>query len=68
MKAKVVIEQGKTKIVLTPENEFETDIIEKIVDSKVGYSTETTVDTNYSYHTHTNHRMEINLIEKETVK
>ncbi len=35
MKAKVVIENGKTTITLTPENDFETDIIEKTADKGV---------------------------------
>ena len=29
MKAKVIIENGKTEIILTPENDFEIDVIEK---------------------------------------
>ena len=37
MKTEIIINQGKAKVVLTPESEFEMDLIEKIVDSKIGY-------------------------------
>ena len=65
MKTEVLIWQGKAKIVLHPENEFEKDLIEKIKDSKIGYETGTQVLTDYSYHSHTKHRIEISLIEKQ---
>ena len=64
MKTEIVTTQGKSKIVLKPENEFEIDLIEKIVDSKIGYNTTTDIATNCTYHTHSKHRIEINLIEK----
>lgn len=64
MKTEVVIWQGKAKIVLHAENEFEKDLIEKIKNSKLGYEKNTEVLTNYSYHEHTKHRIEINLEEK----
>jgi hypothetical protein len=63
MKTKVEICQGKAKIVLHAENEFEKDLIEKIKDSRKGYATETTVLTDYIYQSHKNHRIEIDLIE-----
>ena len=65
MKTEIVIKQGKAKVVLTPENEFEMDLIEKIVDSKIGYEKQTTVLTDNSYYQHRNHRIEISLIEKQ---
>ena len=34
MKSKVIIERGRTDIVLTPENEFEKYVIETIYDAK----------------------------------
>jgi len=64
MKTEVVIWQGKAKIVLHAENEFEKDLIEKIKDSRLGYETTTEVLTKYSYGSHTEHRVEINLTEK----
>lgn len=64
MKTEIVIWQGKAKIVLHPENEFEKDLIEKIKDSKIGYEIKADVLTDYSYHSHTKHRIEINLNEK----
>lgn len=63
MKTEIVIKQGQAKVVLTGESEFELDLIEKIIDSRVGYKTETTVLSNYSYSTHSKHRIEISLIE-----
>jgi hypothetical protein len=66
MKTKVEIWQGKAKIVLRAENEFEKDLIEKIKNSRKGYETETTVLTDYSYQSHSNHRIEIDLIENIT--
>ena len=63
MKTEVVIWQGKAKVVLHAENEFEKDLIEKVIDSREGYETKTTVLTNYGYCTHSRHRIEIELIE-----
>jgi len=65
MKSEIVIKQGQAKVVLYAESEFEKDLIEKIVDSRIGYETKTTVKTEYSYQTHNNHRIEINLLEKQ---
>ena len=64
MKTEIIINQGKAKVVLTPESEFESDLIEKIVDSKIGYEKKTTVLTDNGYYQHKNHRIEISLIEK----
>ena len=62
MKSEIVIKQGQAKVVLYAESEFEKDLIEKIVDSRIGYENHTTVNTEYNYQTHNNHRIEINLI------
>ena len=64
MKTEVVIWQGKAKIVLYADNEFEKELIEKVKDSRVGYETTCEVLTDYGYHTHSKHRIELNLIEK----
>ena len=63
MITEVKILQGRAKIILTAENEFEKDLIEKVVDSKRGYETTSSVKTDYSYSTHSNQRIEINLLE-----
>lgn len=65
MKTEIVIKQGNAKVVLTPESEFEMDLIEKIVDSKIGYEKQTNVLTDNSYYQHRKHRIEISLIEKQ---
>jgi len=63
MKTEVVIWQGQAKIVLHAENEFEKNLIEKVKDSRIGYTTTADVLTDYGYHSHSKHRIEINLIE-----
>lgn len=68
MRTEVLIWQGKAKIVLHAENEFEKDLIEKIKDSKLGYETQTEVLTDYTFYSHTKHRIEIDLIEKKKIK
>ena len=44
MRTKVLIENGETTIILTPENEFEIDVIEKIHCKKEKFNL---VDWNY---------------------
>ena len=65
MTTEIVIKDGKAKVVLLAESEFEKDLIEKIVDSRVGYEISATVLTNYSYNTHAEHRIEMNLTESK---
>ena len=65
MKTEIIITQGKARIVLKPESEFEKDLIEKIIDSKIGYNTNAEVKTKCTYHSHSEHRIEINLLEKK---
>jgi hypothetical protein len=63
MKTQVIITQGNAQIVLIPDNEFETDLIEKLVDNKIGYTTTTEVKTDYIFCNHKNHMIKINLSE-----
>jgi len=69
MKAKVVIENGETDIVLTPENDFEKDLIEKVKegeDKKIwNVYTSVNIDKKYNYGTYelSNHEIIINLKE-----
>lgn len=66
MKAKVVIEQGRTSIVLTPENDFEIDVIEKVIDKKYQIK-KTDVSSDYTYQIHSKHQITIEIeINKET--
>jgi len=60
MEAKVIIENGKTRIELTPDNEFETEVIERVRDEKYKIST-TSVHADYSFNTHSNHKITINI-------
>lgn len=63
MKAKVIIENGETDVVLTPENDFEKDIIEKMVDRKKDFNLHTSAETKYSYSQHSGHTITINIKE-----
>lgn len=46
MKTKVVIENNKTQIILTPENDFEIDVLEKACDDNK-YSLNTYIKSTY---------------------
>ncbi len=61
MKAKVIIENGQTTIVLLAENEFEKDVIEKVKSDKTKYELDTMFKTDYSYSYHSNHNIEIKI-------
>jgi len=63
MKAKVIIENGKTQIVLSPENEFEIDLIEKIYDKKEKYNSLTSFNASYNYGTYSKHNISIDINE-----
>lgn len=63
MRAKVVIENGESKIVLTPENGFETHILEECYARKQAHNLSTTVDAEYSYGSYSKHRIEITIKE-----
>lgn len=65
MKAKVTIENGRTKVVLKPENDFEIYVLEKVYDSKKNYEIETTVNANYKFGSWQDHELEINLVKKQ---
>lgn len=63
MRAKVVIENGETDIVLTPENEFERDIVEKMYNNKRNFNFHVTPDAEYGYGVLHNHQIKINIKE-----
>lgn len=63
MKASVLIKNGKTEIVLTPENEFEIDVIERTIDGNYNVKS-TKVESDYNYHSRKNHKI---IIEIEKV-
>jgi hypothetical protein len=63
MKAKVIIENGETTIVLRPENEFETDVLEKVYKRKEAYNLNTIVEARYNYGSYDNHKIEISIKE-----
>lgn len=65
MKTKIITIDGSTSIVLTPESEFEEDLIEKIVDSRPEYHISTRVTTQSQYGIHSNHTIDIDLIKNK---
>lgn len=63
MKAKVIIENGETTITLTPENDFDTDLMEKLHKRKESFTICTTADADYSYGSYQKHRIELSIKE-----
>lgn len=64
MKVILIIENGKTKVVLRPENDFETDTIEKVFDKNHNYDISTEFKADYACQEHSDYRIEINITEK----
>lgn len=65
MKTEVNIKNGLTKIVLTPENEFESDVLEKVYRNKQEYELDVKVDGDYGYHEIKNTKIEIGINKKK---
>jgi hypothetical protein len=63
MKAKVIIENGETNIVLTPENSFEKGVLENLRDNQKGHNLLTTVEADYKYGQWQDHQIKINIKE-----
>lgn len=65
MKSKVTIENGEVDIILTPENEFEKDIIEKVKEGKDKkiWNVFCDAECDYSFGTYSKHKFTINLKE-----
>jgi hypothetical protein len=63
MKAKVIIENGESEIILVPENEFEIDLIEKIHMKKEKYNTITSFNAEYKFGDFQNHKIIIDIKE-----
>ena len=65
MKAKVIIENGKTSISLTPENAFEKDVIEKAYRCGERFNIITNVHARLSYGSYDNHRIDLDITEAQ---
>lgn len=62
MKAKVIIENGQTEILLIPENEFEKDLVEKCLHRSSENEIKTSITTQQQgYGIHTKHQISINV-------
>lgn len=64
MRAKVIIENGETTIVLTPENVFEIDVIEKVHSKKEQHNIHTEFDLEYSYGARSKHKIQLSIREE----
>ena len=65
MKSKLIIENGYTEIILTPENDFETDVIEKICNNKQRFNIETSFKSETSYGIQEKHKISISINKKQ---
>lgn len=63
MKSTLIIEDGVTQIILKPENDFEKDIIEKMVTKKEKFNRGTSFSTDCIYSEHSNHLITITITE-----
>jgi succinylarginine dihydrolase len=63
MKTKIVIENGKTELILTPENDFDKDVLKKIYNNKSKFSIHTNVEAEYNYGDYKNHKLVLNIKE-----
>ena len=61
MKAKVIIEDGITTIVLTPQNEFESNLIETIKNNEKNHAFSTKINVDNLYNTPSNHKISISI-------
>jgi hypothetical protein len=64
MKVKVVIENGETTIFLTPQNEFEIDLIEKVRNKKEKHTIQTEFCAEYNFGSYKNHYIELSIKEE----
>ena len=66
MRTELIIIDGRTKITLKPENNFEKDLVEKVVDRINSIDVDVKALSDYGYGVRNNHRIEIHLNENET--
>jgi len=66
MNAKVIIENGQTEIVLTPENDFEIDVLEKVYNKQNTIDIKTNVVAKYDFVAHRDHKLIVNLKENKS--
>lgn len=65
MKTKVIIENGETEIVLTPENIFERDLLQKINSGRQRFNIHTDIEADYVYGVSQNHKIILNIKEEK---
>jgi len=65
MKAKVIIENGETDIVLTPENKFEINLLDTILENKRKFNISTKIDADQRCGIYENRQIIINIKEEK---
>ena len=65
MKTKVVIENLEITIILTPENDFERDIIEEIENKREKFTLHTSVNVLSSYGSYSKHNIELSIKQEK---
>lgn len=61
MKTKVIIKDGHTSIVMTPENDFEVGVLDTAYESEDKYQLTANVDRETKFGVHQSHKFTINL-------
>lgn len=63
MKTKVIIENGETEIILTPDNDFDREVLEKIYFKKSNFTIHTDVQAKYDFGNYKDHKLVLNIKE-----
>lgn len=63
MKTKVIIENGETTIVLTPENDFEKDILIKMKEKEQNFNIHTKIDAEWKWGEFINSKLIVSIKE-----
>lgn len=61
MKAKVIIENGETTIILKPENDFDKAVFETMYENKQNFNIHTDVEADYNIGYRDNFRLEMSI-------
>lgn len=64
MKTKVIIEDGAATIVLTPENDFEKDVIENTKNKEAKHDIVVSIGADYYCGDYINHKIELSIKDK----
>lgn len=65
MKVKITIENGRSKIVLKPENTFEKRMVEDMHDDKKAQDINIDIEADYKMHGFEDHRIVIDVVDEK---